>query len=465
MIGPVDPLAQLGLQRRPFPPTPDAQCYFHTPALERELGEVMHCVASRKGFVLVTGEVGTGKSTFLRRLLDTLEADDVKASLVFNTFLQGSALLAAVLRDFGVEPKEDIGADIDALNRFLLRQWNLGKTCVLVIDDAQNLGIESLELLRLLSNLESGQEKLLQVVLCGQPELLDVLARDEIRQLTTRIVRHVRLQSLDAAETARYVDFRLSMSGAGGRIVLDAAARRVLFEDSQGNPRRIHLIMDRCLYGVLGSTHGSVDERLVRAAAAEAGVGGRRRRDRAAWRPAAAVAASIAVAAALSFGLFAALRSRAVAKPLPVAAAKPATAVTDAWSACVRELGRSEGAPVHLVRVPETWLDAGRTAGRCAGRPDGHATIAWRPVVRPEQFATGERDPAVAALQAELARRGLYDGVVDSRFGPRTRDALAHFQSSLGLEARGVPDDLTLLKLALAPRPPGAAALSDTRNP
>ncbi|TCV92818.1 type II secretory pathway predicted ATPase ExeA [Luteibacter rhizovicinus] len=299
-------LSQLGLTRPPFPPTPDAQCYFHTPALERELAEVTHCLRERKGFVLLTGEVGMGKSTFVRHLLDTLEGGGVTVSLVFNTFLQGSALLTAVLRDFGLESATDMATDIDTLNRFLVRRWNEMAICVLVIDDAQNLAVESLELLRLLSNLETGQEKLLQVVLCGQPELRTLLARDDIRQLATRIVKHVVLEPLDAEQTRRYVDYRLATAGAAGRISLDSAAHKALYEDSRGNPRRIHLVMDRCLYGVLAATNGGIDVRLLRAAAAEAGVLPlkRRRGIDVTWEPFVAITMSALLAVILAWALF-----------------------------------------------------------------------------------------------------------------------------------------------------------------
>ncbi|HET6396987.1 MAG TPA: AAA family ATPase, partial [Pseudoxanthomonas sp.] len=243
-------LQTLGLERAPFPPTPDAAAYFRTPLLERELVEAAHALRTRAGFVLLTGEVGTGKSTFLRRLLHSLESEGVVVSLVFNTFLQGADLLAAVLRDFGLEPQGNPAADIERLNRFLVGQWQKQATCVLVIDDAQNLTVESLELLRLLTCLETGQEKLLQIVLAGQPELRENLEQPRIRQLTSRICKHVRLAPMDAGQTGDYVAFRLAASGpGGGGIALEPDAVAELHRASGGNPRRIHLVMDRCLYG------------------------------------------------------------------------------------------------------------------------------------------------------------------------------------------------------------------------
>jgi general secretion pathway protein A len=264
-------LAALGLSHAPFPPTPDAAHYFATPDLERDLAEAQHCLLGRKGFVLLTGEVGQGKTTFLRRLLRAVEAKGARSSLIFNTFLQGPDLLAAVLRDFGLRPGRDAAGNITRLNRFLLTCWRSGTTCVLFIDDAQNLDAGSLELLRLLTNLESGQEKLLQIVLAGQPELEDALRAHGLRQLASRIVKHVRLASLDAPALARYVDFRLDCAGDERRIRLDDNALAALYRHSAGNPRRVHLIMDRCLYGVIAKGDTRIDAALVCCAAAEAG--------------------------------------------------------------------------------------------------------------------------------------------------------------------------------------------------
>lgn len=286
-------LAALGLQHAPFPQTPDAANWFQTAELERDMAEATHCLLARKGFVLLTGEVGQGKTTFLRRLLLRVEREGARSSLIFNTFLQGPDLLAAVLRDFGLRPGFDTAANLAKLNRFLLTRWREGSTCVLFIDDAQNLDVASLELLRLLTNLESGQEKLLQIVLAGQPELEATLQQHGLRQLASRIVKHVRLKPLGPDEMARYIAFRLERAGDAGRIEVAPGARAALYRDSVGNPRRVHLIMDRCLYGVIASGRPCIDAALVRRAADEAGIG----RVHAWPRRLLAVAAAVLVAA------------------------------------------------------------------------------------------------------------------------------------------------------------------------
>ncbi|WP_051647033.1 ExeA family protein [Paracidovorax oryzae] len=275
--------ARLGLVRNPFPPTPDASAYFFTTALEEQFVEVMHCIQARKGFVLLTGEVGLGKTTFVRRLLDTLPEGEVRSALVFNTFLQRESLLSAILRDFGLEPSGDMDEALTRLNRFLLDEHRAGRTCLLVIDDAQNLQPASLELVRLLCNLETGQEKLLQIVLSGQPELEAMLDGQDLRQLKSRIVKHARLRGLEAGQVLRYFEMRVSAAGAAGRIALQPRAARQLHRATGGNLRRIHLVLDRCMYGLAAQGGGAIDGRLLRAALDDLDGGGQPAGRRPGW--------------------------------------------------------------------------------------------------------------------------------------------------------------------------------------
>lgn len=458
-------LGQLRLTRSPFPPTPDAEGYFHTPALERELAEAAHCLLARKGFVLMTGEVGMGKSTFLRRLLDAVEREGAIASVVFNTFLQGPELLAAILRDFGIEAGADAAGNISRLNSFLVRRWQDDTTCVVVIDDAQNLSLESLELLRLLSSLESGQEKLLQIVLAGQPELDEQLGRHEIRQLTSRIVKHIRMQPLDAGESERYVEFRLAVAGASGRIRLTPAAHATLYRRSQGNPRRIHLIMDRCLYGIVARGTAQVDAGLVRIAAAEAGfLPPRKPRPRWQW-----AAAALLVTTGLATAAGMALRNDAGTTPLALAAHASADASASAtpddagWSACLARLtppANEPGRTLQVVPVPDRHIAAlqART-DTCLTRRNQNWLAAWQPQLHADELQAGQRSESVRALQTALLTH--YSGpdtaladdsslptdgmLVDGMLGPRTRLALSRFQHRHGLAVTGRPDPLTLL--------------------
>ncbi|GAA6142580.1 AAA family ATPase [Hydrogenophaga sp. 5NK40-0174] len=259
-------LDALGLSRNPFPYTPDAQCYYWTPHLEEQVTELVHCIESRKGFLLLTAEVGMGKSTLVRRLMANLESANVVSAMVFNTFLQGPELLAAVLQDFGLESTGTMATDIGTLNEFLLANHRDGKTCLLIIDDAQNLSDDSLELIRLLCNLETDVEKLLQILLVGQPELEDSLAKHSLRQLRSRLVMHSRLQVLGSTELADYVRFRLSSAGDDNTIAVNTDACQRLWRETQGVPRRVHQIMDRCLYGLVARNTRVIDDTLMQAA-------------------------------------------------------------------------------------------------------------------------------------------------------------------------------------------------------
>ena len=265
-------LVDLGLSRNPFPYTPDAGCYFTTASLDEHMVEFAHCVQARKGFSLLTAEVGMGKSTLVRRLITDLAKKDVVSALVFNTFLQDAELLAAVLQDFGLPSTGVLSQDIAELNIFLLRNHREGKTCLLVIDDAQNLSNSSLELIRLLCNLETDQEKLLQILLAGQPELEATLSHHSLRQLRSRVVKHARLHELADEEVSDYVKFRLDSSGSDGSIVMTPDASRMLWKESNGVPRRLHLIMDRCMYGLSATGRRILDAPLMAQAIAESRV-------------------------------------------------------------------------------------------------------------------------------------------------------------------------------------------------
>ncbi len=259
----------LGLARNPFPPTPDAGSYFFTPQLEEEFAEIRHCIESRKGFVLLTGEVGLGKSTMVRRLLDTLSTGSCRSALILNTFLQDSALLSAIQVDFGLPPSHSLEQGLAQLTEFLLSQHQKNGVSLLVIDDAQNLSVDSLELIRLLCNLETTQEKLLQILLVGQPELEHTLAQPALRQLKSRIVKHTRLLGLKKEELARYFDFRVNSAQAAGRLSINTAAVEELYKVTQGNLRQVHLVLDRCLYGLASKRQSVVDLPLLRRAVAD----------------------------------------------------------------------------------------------------------------------------------------------------------------------------------------------------
>lgn len=489
-------LSLLGLRRNPFPPTPDAQSYYYTSQLENELAEVQHCMETGKGFVLVTGEVGLGKSTFVRRLLDMLEPGGTQAALVLNTFLQGRELLSAINHDFGIPVQSSMALDMAALNAFLLQQASEGRHCLLVIDDAQNLTRESLELVRLLCNLESGQEKLLQIVLAGQPELLTTLAHDSLRQLKSRIVKHVHLEGLSLADVARYFEFRITEAGGAGRLKLEEAACKQLYRASLGNPRRIHLILDRCLYGLVANRSQRITKSLVKKAIADVQVGDLRSEQRpqryglaafmalplaamAGWSghylnsPSAASTpypttfpSSAAASTAITPASEASARqveapANAPSQPRPAQQQPPfALQQAAAQAACLQKLALREPASGHAVRtlqLPTGLINHLRQDGdTCIYRLEpAHDTstppsdwVIWRPGLRSADLLAPPPNEPVRHLQLALVNRGLLDAAtIDGRFGPLTRAAIARYQQQHGLPATGEPDDLTLLLL------------------
>lgn len=477
MSGATPLLTALGLARSPFPPTPDAGSYFFTPHLQEQFAEVMHCIEARKGFVLLTGEVGLGKSTLVRRLLDTLPAQDTCSALVFNTFLQGPALLAAVLRDFGLAPQGDLDSSLAALNAFLLERHREGKTCLLVIDDAQNLDVESLELVRLLCNLETGQEKLLQILLVGQPELEGILASSALRQLKSRIFKHARLRGLRQDEVARYFEFRINAAGGAGRISLAPAAAKLLYRATEGNLRQIHLVLDRCLYGLAARNQGVIDRPLLLAAIQDvtlpnAASGAVRR-----WAWMALVGASALGGAALvsaaqwwspaignpSAG--SAPITQPVAAPV-VAASGPvqeslstppvqSLAATPAASDChTRWLLAAPAASTAVVSQPlpapltqQAQLVQG-LPGVCLEKRAGLTWATWHANPLIAEVWQAQSSSGTRFMQEKLAQRGLLEPqFVDGMGGPRTKAALQAFQQSLGLPVTGHPDEMTFMLL------------------
>ncbi|MCK7593790.1 ExeA family protein [Pseudomarimonas salicorniae] len=491
MSGPLPAhLLHLGLLRSPFPSTPDAWHYFDGNGLRERLAEVLHCVIARKGFVLITGEVGLGKSTLLRRLVTRLGEEQCRVALVMNTHLRGNELLRAVLRDLGLTPGNSFDDDLAAFNSYLIERHHAGETVALVIDDAQNLCPESLELIRLLSNLETSQYKLVQIVLCGQPELLDTLGQPRIRQLASRISKHVELLPLSEDEAARYVRFRLDCAGADG-IRLSAGALRCLYRDSRGNPRRMHLLLDTCLYGLVAGGGREIGADLVRRASAEAGLLQRGSRG-GPTRPTRLAASVFMAACALALLAFSLLRQGPASASVEASVAAPGrlpaplpevagpTSEVDSFALCLQRLtgldpvdaaasvaepgvlaGRlyALGSPVELVQLPPD-LELRRPAVGCLADPQSGVAgwLAWRPELVAADFALGRQGEPVRALQARLAEAGFYRSALDGEVGPRTVAALASFQRERGLPATGYPDALTRYLLEHDAAPVGAAS-------
>ncbi|ODU09475.1 MAG: hypothetical protein ABS84_08680 [Rubrivivax sp. SCN 71-131] len=268
--------AFFGLQQEAFSIAPDPR-FLHLSEGHREaLAHLLYGLQGGGGFVLLTGGVGTGKTTVCRCFLEQVPAG-CRVAYVYNPMLTPLELLQTVCEEFGIEvggaagapPPTSTKACIDALNRFLLDAHGRAEQCLLVVDEAQGLAPELLELLRLLTNLETAERKLLQIVLIGQPELRALLGRPDLEQLAQRIVARVHLEPLCAAQTADYVRHRLAVAGLQGPLPFDDRALQAIHRRSGGVPRRINLLCQRALLGAYGRGLHRVEATTVRQAARE----------------------------------------------------------------------------------------------------------------------------------------------------------------------------------------------------
>ncbi|MBX3637650.1 MAG: AAA family ATPase, partial [Rubrivivax sp.] len=259
-----------GLDSEPFSIAPDPRFLFMSERHREALAHLLYGLGGGGGFVLLSGEIGAGKTTVCRCFLEQVPATCTVA-YIFNPRLTVTELLQTVADEFGIALPPGAGgkALVDALNAFLLRLHAEGRQAVLVIDEAQSLSAEVLEQLRLLTNLETAERKLLQIVLIGQPELRALLARPELEQLNQRVIARYHLGALSQAETAAYVRHRLGVAGARGDQAFDAAALGDVHRLTGGVPRRINLLADRALLGAYAQGRTSVDRRTLRQAARE----------------------------------------------------------------------------------------------------------------------------------------------------------------------------------------------------
>ena len=260
-----------GLNEKPFSITPDPRYLFMSERHGEALAHLVYGVTESGGFVQLTGEVGTGKTTLVRTLLQNRLPDNADVAVVLNPQLSAIEFLETICEELGVagvEDKSSSKALIDALNRYLLAAHAEGRRTIVLVDEAQNLARDVLEQVRLLTNLETSKQKLLQIILIGQPELRELLARSDLRQLAQRITGRYHLEPLTRDESALYIEHRLRVAGALVEI-FDSAAKREVFRLSQGVPRLINVICDRALLGAYSNESRRVSRTLVRRAAAE----------------------------------------------------------------------------------------------------------------------------------------------------------------------------------------------------
>lgn len=383
-----------GLNEKPFSITPDPRYLFMSERHGEALAHLVYGVTESGGFIQLTGEVGTGKTTLVRTLLLNRMPDNADVAVVLNPQLSVIEFLATICEELHIDVphnKGSVKALTDALNAHLLSAHSEGRRTILVVDEAQNLSPAVLEQVRLLTNLETAKQKLLQIILIGQPELRELLARNDLRQLAQRITGRYHLEPLTRDETAQYIEHRLRVAGALGE-VFDSGAKREVFKLSQGVPRLVNVICDRALLGAYALESRRVTARLIRRAAAE--VSGELERTPVWGRLgiAAAVIALAVVAAATWFAY------RTPEPQIDVIAVVPETTP-------------AEPLPVEIEPPPPTLADELALAGELTSADYAFATLfeLWG-----IEYATGPRDACTQANDAGLAclsLRGSWNGL------------------------------------------------------
>jgi general secretion pathway protein A len=261
-----------GLGEKPFAITPDPRYLFMSERHAEALAHLLYGINEAGGFIQLTGEVGTGKTTVVRSLLERMPGH-ADVAVILNPQLTPVEFVLTICEELGIFMRDDDASSIkdlvDILNKRLLEAHSKGRRVVVIVDEAQNLTPETLEQVRLLTNLETASQKLLQIILIGQPELREVLARVELRQLAQRITGRYHLDPLSRAETASYVNHRLKVAGNASGEVFSPAALREVHRLSNGIPRIINVVCDRALLGAFTQEQHRIGPSLVRAAAGE----------------------------------------------------------------------------------------------------------------------------------------------------------------------------------------------------
>src|SRR6266550_6331509 len=253
-----------GLRANPFNVNPDPRYLFLTRHTEEALACLTYGIQSRKGFVLLTGEVGTGKTTLINKLLEWLRAQQVSTAFIFNSRMNVPQFLDYMMADFGIPCDTRSKSQVLLrLYNWLLDRYRAGETAVLIVDEAQNLSDEVLEEIRMMTNLETFTEKLLQIVLVGQPELEQKLKQPQLRQLRQRLTLRAKTHPLSLEETKAYVAQRLRIAGSNGQQVFDPEALVSVHRYASGIPRVINLLCEHCLVSAFVDQKKTVSAEVV----------------------------------------------------------------------------------------------------------------------------------------------------------------------------------------------------------
>jgi general secretion pathway protein A len=265
-----------GLKEKPFNVTPDPQFLYLGEKHREALAHLIYGVKQKKGFMVITGEVGTGKTTLIRCLLAYLNSTNgTKAAFLFNPKLGTADFIRSILRDLGLRAEGGTKGDsLHSLYDYLLDEYEKGERVILIVDEAQGLSQSLLEEIRLLSNLETSKSKLLQILLVGQPELNETLSRQEFRQIRQRINMHYHLTALSEKETQEYIEKRLQIAGTQGPLFTQRGIKEI-YRNSRGIPRLINILCDNSLLNGYASEQDVIGKKLVREAARDLKLGGK----------------------------------------------------------------------------------------------------------------------------------------------------------------------------------------------
>ncbi len=490
-------LTHLGLSRNPFPVVPDDTCIFLSGRIEQIVAEIVHGITTRKGFMMLTGDVGLGKTTISRRIISILEEKGIETALVLHTSLQDAELLREINRDFGIQSPSDqtdslsLGEQLRQLNRFLLNQYQSNKNCAIIIDDAQNLNRQSLELVRMISNLEGHRQKLVQILLIGQPELAERLNTHELRQLRSRVVIAAQALPMNRQELKAYIHFKLNSAGNHGQACVTGWALDRIYRLTRGNFRMVNLLMDRCLYVTCLYNSRQIDGRTVKLAHQDLFPKVHRFKYR--WLPATAI--SVSLLATLGMGSFDWRGGYDNLFPLKTIEAPPSipsqelssiktpalknssteTSRSDAMTAFFSSLGvgddyagrfqqaidhgELEGftrdllqtTGYHLISLSRLNSNIRKNYGILTLHNDLNDTprhfILWRPPIQIKKFYYYYQGGEINQLQSLLAKANLYQKKLDDIVGPGLMRAVVDFQKLIGLPVTGFPDPQTLFWL------------------
>ena len=360
-----------GLKQEPFSIAPDPRYLFMSERHREALAHLLYGLAGGGGFVLLTGEIGAGKTTVCRCFLEQVPRR-CNVAYIFNPKLTVTELLKSVCDEFHIPLPANMPVAatvkdyLDPINEFLLRTHAVGQNNVLIIDEAQNLSAEVLEQLRLLTNLETSERKLLQIILIGQPELRDMLARPELEQLAQRVIARFHLGALSEHETVQYIRHRMAVAGMNTPLPFDRPARQRIHQWSRGVPRRINLLCDRALLGAYSAGKARVDPGIVDKAAAEVFDKPRLALAQRRWRPALAWGLGLVTGVAL-FGVVSWAMDGSSRRPTAVAsvsADKAPAAVVVAASAVSPVVAASAASSASAPRAALAASSASAAAAR-----------------------------------------------------------------------------------------------------